>query len=126
MTEQSLWVPLGTKAWINANHRYHWRVKAAMTKTWREETGWLAAASLHPMDQAQIICELSFADRQRRDPANWAPTAKACVDGLVDAGILVDDSHHYVTGPDMRIGPVSARHFRGLKLLLLARPPWSP
>jgi hypothetical protein len=33
-------------------------------------------------------------------------SAKAAVDGLVDAGVLTDDSDEYLTGPDMRPGPV--------------------
>jgi len=45
----------------------------------------------------------------RRDPANWYPSFKACVDGLVDAGVLNDDDHAHVIGPDMRIGPVVPR-----------------
>lgn len=45
---------------------------------------------------------LVWADNRRRDPGNWYPTAKAIVDGLVDAGILIDDDHTKVVGPDMR------------------------
>jgi hypothetical protein len=40
----------------------------------------------------------------RYDPNNLWPTVKAVVDGLVDAGFLVDDDHAHVIGPDMRHG----------------------
>jgi hypothetical protein len=33
---------------------------------------------------------------------NYYPTAKAILDGLVDAGVLPDDNDDHVTGPDMR------------------------
>lgn len=37
-------------------------------------------------------------------PGTSTPTAKAIVDGLVDAGVIPDDSNEWVTGPDMRAG----------------------
>jgi hypothetical protein len=40
----------------------------------------------------------------RYDPNNLWPTVKAVVDGLVEAGFLVDDDHLHVIGPDMRHG----------------------
>ena len=40
----------------------------------------------------------------RWDVGNLYPTAKAIVDGLVDAGVIPDDSNEWVTGPDMRAG----------------------
>lgn len=60
------------------------------------------------LDRIHIVCVLHFADSRRRDPNNWAPTAKAIVDGLVDAGVVDDDSAQYVIGPDMRLGPIQA------------------
>lgn len=42
----------------------------------------------------------------RYDPNNLWPTVKACVDGFVDAGILADDDHKHVIGPDMRHGGI--------------------
>lgn len=41
---------------------------------------------------------------RRRDSGNWYLTAKAAVDGLVDAQVLEDDDDTHVTGPDMRPG----------------------
>lgn len=40
----------------------------------------------------------------RYDPNNLWPTVKAAVDGLVDSGLLADDDHKHVIGPDMRHG----------------------
>jgi len=48
------------------------------------------------------------ADRLRGgkpDPGDWAPSAKAYVDGLVDAGLLPDDNSAHPSGPYPEIGP---------------------
>jgi crossover junction endodeoxyribonuclease RusA len=92
--------------WITANQRLFWRTRATRTKAWRDAAAWQARrAKLPHLDRALIVCELRFMTNRRRDPANWAPTAKAVVDGLVDAGVFDDDDASRVTGPDMRIGP---------------------
>ena len=38
-------------------------------------------------------------DRRRRDRHNLAPTVKAMMDGLIDAGLLPDDADRYLDGP---------------------------
>ena len=96
--------------WITANHRMHWAVRADRTRRWREVTAWTAKRLRIPhFDRMHITCLLHFRLARRRDPANWAPTAKACVDGLVDAGVVDDDDDTHVIGPDMRIGPPGGR-----------------
>lgn len=40
----------------------------------------------------------------RYDPNNLADTTKACIDGMVDAGVLLDDSWRELIGPDHRHG----------------------
>lgn len=110
---------LGDKPWINANQRLFWRVRSARTKAWREETRERAIAMHMPhMESAYILAELRFNTNAKRDPANWAPTAKACVDGLVDAGVFDDDNYRHVTGPDMRIGEKVPIERRGIHLLV--------
>ena len=94
---------------LNANQRMHWAKKARLTRDWR----WTAhrraqQASLSPLARAHITVTLSFPDRRRRDVNNYQPTAKAIVDGLVDAGVLPDDSDAYLVGPDMRAGERSS------------------
>lgn len=109
-------------AWITENQRLHWRVKALRTKAWRTATAWRARADKLPaLRGADVVCELRFATRRRRDPNNWAPTAKACIDGLVDAGVFIDDDSTRVTGPDMRIGAAGAGVRPGLRLRLSPR-----
>lgn len=94
-------------SFLNANHRLHWAVKHKLTRAWRQQTHWAAkSAHLPTFDGPVSITATIHRDhnRGRWDVGNLAPTAKAAVDGLVDAGVLVDDSNRYVTGPDMRAG----------------------
>lgn len=94
-------------AFINANTRMHWAKRSALTKAWRQRA-FIAARNAHlpHMDQRVTITATAHRDhnRGRWDATNLAPTAKAAVDGLVDAGVLTDDSNKYLVGPDMRAG----------------------
>ncbi|MGA5424563.1 hypothetical protein [Streptomyces lavendulocolor] len=78
----------------------------------------LAAAKPGPLFQrAHILGILRPATANRRDPANWYPSFKAAVDGLVDAGLLDDDDHTRLVGPDMRLGEKT----KGGQLVLVVR-----
>lgn len=101
-------VPTAGRDWLSANvqRRQHWRTRSAGIKKWREAAGLAARESGTPtLGPSHVIAELYVVVRRthRLDPANWAPTAKACIDGAVDAGIWPDDSSEWVTGPDMRL-----------------------
>ena len=91
--------------WLNANRRDHYMQHAAKVRAWRDAAHWIARAEKLPkVRKAQIIATLHFGDRRRRDAHNYYPTLKAIVDGLVDHGLLPDDSHQYLIGPDIRMG----------------------
>ncbi|WP_328404039.1 hypothetical protein OHS70_34360 [Streptomyces sp. NBC_00390] len=92
---------------LNANQRLHHHTRAEITKVLRR-AAWASAQRIPPLERAHIIGVLHPKDKQRRDAANWYPSFKACVDGLVDRGILHDDDHTRLIGPDMRIGHVVA------------------
>ncbi|WP_432164910.1 hypothetical protein [Streptomyces sp. bgisy031] len=101
---------------LNANQRLHHRPKAKITAAIRALTmeavsdcpslmDALAAAKPGPLFQrAHVLGVLHPATARRADPANWYPSFKAAVDGLVDAGLLDDDDHTQLVGPDMRLG----------------------
>jgi crossover junction endodeoxyribonuclease RusA len=98
-----------TMPWLTANQRLGWWARARLTARWRQEAAWLArSAKLPALESAYVVVELRFPVLRRRDPGNWSPTAKAIVDGLVDAGVFVDDDAGRVVGPDMRLGPRSS------------------
>jgi len=101
-------------AWVNANARTHYHAKARLTRAWRKAA--LAAADERQLPQGlgkvHILAVMRFADRRTRDAANYHPTLKAVVDGLVaDYGLAADDSTAHVIGPDARVGePVHKGH----------------
>ncbi|MFJ3663127.1 hypothetical protein ACIPPM_21980 [Streptomyces sp. NPDC090119] len=101
---------------LNANRRVHHHVRATRTRELRAAAieavaghrdlmAALAAAKSGPLfTRARIVAYLRPARAGRADPANWYPSFKAVVDGLVDAGLLEDDDHTRLIGPDMRLG----------------------
>jgi Holliday junction resolvase RusA-like endonuclease len=95
---------------LNANRRIHWRRRAELTKDIRS-TAWMLtrARGIPGLARAQVVCEYLPPDRRRRDVHNLYPSAKAAVDGLVDAGVLPDDSDRYLVGPDMRLGEIKPK-----------------
>lgn len=92
--------------WINSNYRNGWRRAALLTKSWREQAHWMAKAEKLPtgLEKIHIVATFQFRDKRRRDVHNLMPTLKAVVDGLVDYGLIPDDSTTYLTGPDLRVG----------------------
>jgi hypothetical protein len=98
-------LPAGTDL-LNANQRPHHRVKAALTKEIREAacvmTRHAKVPRLERVHVLYVVHPTSIA--RRRDPGNWAPSAKAAVDGMVDAGVLEDDNSTRLLGPDPRLG----------------------
>jgi len=92
---------------LNANDRLHWAVKSKRVKAWRrscylaaikaqrrgalERVEWDRNAK-HEIGISIPVVSLNI----RRDGANWHPTLKAAIDGLVDHGMLPDDSGRYV------------------------------
>ena len=98
---------LTTAETLNSNQRLHFAVKADRTSAIRANAFATARAKkFEAMYIAHCLCHISFGDKRRRDPANYYPTIKACIDGFVDAGLLADDDHKHLIGPDMRIDSV--------------------
>ncbi|MFB7440207.1 hypothetical protein ACFC01_17920 [Streptomyces mirabilis] len=101
---------------LNANQRLHHSPRARITDQIRSKTmelcsedpiirAALVTAGDQPvMRHAYILGIVHPKKLGRFDPPNWYPTFKAMVDGLVDAGMLEDDDHTRVIGPDMRPG----------------------
>jgi hypothetical protein len=89
--------------WISANERTHWAVKAAKTRAWRAKFA-AEARELPHMERVHILAEIRSATTRRRDASNLAPTVKAAIDGIVDAGVIDDDDDNHVTGVEFRNG----------------------
>ncbi|MGN6589489.1 MAG: hypothetical protein ACTHKE_04280 [Sphingomicrobium sp.] len=91
--------------WLTANQRHHWRKKATLTALWREAgRGCVPDDSTPFTGRVRVVATIHKPTDNRWDPGNWYLTAKAALDGIVDTGLLADDSHRHVLGPDMRAG----------------------
>lgn len=89
---------------LSQNDRHHWAAAARKRKMIREAVIRLALAEKLPAADALAVT-LYWAPviRRNRDEDNPTPTTKACVDGLVKAGIVVDDHAGIVTHRGVRI-----------------------
>jgi crossover junction endodeoxyribonuclease RusA len=76
----------------------HWE-RARLVKEWRNAFHLLAKeAKIPPMKWMAVTAEpFSDAKGRQQDVAACNPAVKAAIDGLVDAGILPDDSPQYLT-----------------------------
>lgn len=94
-------------SFVSSNQRLHWAVKHKLMRAWKEAAAWEAKRQHLPTFATPVRVTATVHrdhNRGRWDVGNLADTAKAAIDGLVLAGVLVDDSNRYVQGPDMRAG----------------------
>ena len=81
-----------TKPPLSLNDRKHWRKKASITKEIRDfvhQAAWLVIPACSASD---VTLHYVPRDARRRDADNLVPILKACCDGLVDAGVVPDDT----------------------------------
>jgi hypothetical protein len=91
--------------WLNANSRIDRRQLAPVVKLWREAAAVYARqARLPQLGKARIVAELRFTDKQHRDSHNYFLTVKPVIDGLIDYGLLGDDSDGFLTSVEIRAG----------------------
>jgi len=98
---------------LNLNQRMHWAQKAKITKAIRDEVAVKARplADQFTGQHFEVTLHWQPRDNRRRDEENPVPTLKAACDGLVDAGLAVDD-----TPAEMRKHmPVIHPHAKGVK-----------
>lgn len=117
---------------LNMNHRTHWRTRWSVTKQWRTAAAQVAlllgppAKRAHGFSFVRLI--IPVPDRRRRDPGNLTPLTKACVDGLVDAGIWPDDTPEFVETLEPRL--VHVPRTKGIvptiELVIAPRPKGTP
>lgn len=92
---------------LNLNDRGHWAKAAPIKARLREEARWQARSAGIPRGVPHIHTRLYYRapDRRHRDEDNIIATAKPLWDGLVDAGIVADDTSAYMTKYMPRILP---------------------
>lgn len=89
---------------VSANKRIHHHERAKVCRYWRElaYNATLADDTFYE-SRARIVIHYRYPTNHRREVSNlYSFVAKPLVDGLVDAGLFVDDSDQYVIGPDAR------------------------
>lgn len=105
---------------LTSNQRPHWAVRHRKTKYMRGLAKDTAQALRVPaLRRARIVAWVTWPDGRRRDRHNLSPTVKALVDGIVDAGVIPDDSDRYLDGPDTRT--TDARTTPALGVIRLVR-----
>jgi hypothetical protein len=98
-------IPPGTPL-ITSNQRLHHMQLYRLNKNLKDVSFWLARKQRIPhLERARIDGFLMTRDLRRRDPGNWYPTLKACLDGIVSAGVLDDDDWRHVDGPYLSLLP---------------------
>ena len=116
----------GPRFSANDRHR-HWHHERELKQAWRD-LGQLRAreaigASFVPLERVHVVATFVPGSRRRVDPANAAPAVKACVDGMVLAGLLVDDDAAHMVGPDFRLAAEPVRQQRGMWTLRITVTP---
>ncbi|KPI31398.1 hypothetical protein OV320_2614 [Actinobacteria bacterium OV320] len=99
---------------LNDNQRLHHRRKAEYIELIRRASAVAArAAEIPTFERIHVYYVVHPKPSvRRRDPGNWSPTAKAAIDGLVDARTIPDDNSTRVLGGDPRLGdPVKGSQF---------------
>lgn len=84
----------------NAHRRMHFHARSDYSLVWKHAAHTLARAAKVPrLEAMHIVVRPQIKRLPKPDVAACASTVKACVDGLVDAGVVVDDdpTHHLST-----------------------------
>ncbi len=97
-TELTFTIP--ADLWLSANQRMHWAPKSKRTRDLRG-LGALTAVleEVEPLGSTHVAAFIGYPRGGRVDPSNAAPTVKALIDGMTDAGVWPDDDHAHVIGP---------------------------
>lgn len=85
-----------TKPPLSLNDRMHWRKRAQIVKALRSYVGGMAIY-MAPYRPRHVELHYVPRDKRRRDADNLVATLKPCLDGLVDAGVIEDDTPEFVT-----------------------------
>ena len=106
---------------LSLNDRMHWQVRGSWVRNVRDAAHLLAIQARVPA-LARCRVELVYAprDRRTRDSDNLVATLKPLCDGLVDAGVVPDDSPGFMVKPMPRI--VAPQRPARLELLITELP----
>lgn len=100
---------------LSANRSLHWAEKARITKRIRNEIGWRVKAAINSgklVRANKVRVQLRYIPKtnRTRDTDNLYPTLKAICDGIIDAGLVHDDSPEFMDKPQPIIEPTRKRY----------------
>lgn len=85
---------------LSLNDRANRWARARDVKQLRADVRVLArAAKIPALSRISVALHYAPKDRRRRDPLNLVATLKVVEDGLVDAGVVPDDTPDFVVSP---------------------------
>lgn len=112
--------------WLSANQRMHWAPKSHRTKRLRFMAYATARSELIAnLGTTHVVAFIGYPRNGKADPANAAPTVKALIDGMVDAGVWPDDDSTHVLGPTYMRDPKTGDGTYRVRLELIDQEvPW--
>lgn len=83
---------------LNNERKLHHHARAKIVKVWREAYCVLAQEAMMPaMTAVEVVAQPYVLNaRYRQDVGACFPAVKAAIDGVVDAGVLIDDNANIV------------------------------
>lgn len=97
MFEATIHVPLATNPLnLNKMRSMHWATKGQLTKQWRTFAG-LSAKRFPHCEAVSVTLTWFVTDNRVRDDTNLWGLFKPLADGIVDAGVVEDDSPKFMT-----------------------------
>ena len=86
---------------LSLNARQHWAARARETRRVRSDVRLLVRAAKVPeLGRVRVQLEYTPRDARRRDTDNLVATLKAVCDGVVDAGVVPDDTPEFMGKPE--------------------------
>jgi hypothetical protein len=105
---------------LSAQPSGSWRGRHTVIRAMREAT-WAEARrvvgpNFPPMRKAMLLGDIHLPDMRKRDTLNILASCKPYIDGLIDAGVIIDDSwdHLLIPGFDANV----SRGNPGVSLIL--------
>jgi hypothetical protein len=105
-----------------ANKRFHWAIKSKWNNSWKEEVLWTIYKNRKkfgkfPIINPKITIELHAVHLMDKDGSYRA--CKPILDGLVDAGVIIDDSNKYLNPNDYHVTQKKVKHFNEEKVVII-------
>ena len=109
---------LGRPHLANAERRAHYRTNAAKRAEWREAGAQAARLAKVPaLERVAVTVQARYGKGRLSDPDACAPSVKGLIDGLVDAGVIPDDTGEHLAS----VTYLAARLERGRPDALVVR-----